>query len=49
MTESIFCIFSLNIYAGGKTDPNYCVIKFDTKRTSLWIDDETAEFVIIGQ
>ena len=32
------------IYPGGETDPNYCVVKFTTKRVSLWLDDETAEF-----
>ena len=31
-------------YTGGKTDANYVVIKFTTKRVSLWIDNEGAEF-----
>ena len=28
---------------GGKNDPNYCVLKFTTKRYNLWVDmgDET--------
>jgi len=30
----------------GETDPNYCIIKFTTKRVSLWIDGEGAEFTI---
>lgn len=30
----------------GETDPNYCIIKFTTKRVSLWIDNESAEFTI---
>jgi len=34
------------IYEGGKTDPNYVVIKFTTKRVSLWIDCEGDEFNI---
>jgi len=34
----------IHIYPGGDTDPNYCVIKFTTKRVSLWIDEEGAEF-----
>ena len=33
-------------YPGGKTDPNYIVIKFTTRRVSLWIDNEGAEFTI---
>jgi len=36
----------IEVYPGGKTDPNYCVIKFTTKRASLYIDDEVAEFEI---
>ena len=30
----------------GETDPNYCIIHFTTKRVSLWIDNESAEFPI---
>ena len=30
-------------FPNGKTDPNYCIIKFTTKRVSLWIDNESAE------
>ncbi|MCL2671677.1 MAG: pyridoxamine 5'-phosphate oxidase family protein [Clostridiales bacterium] len=30
----------------GDTDPNYCVIKFTTKRVSLWVDRQSAEFTI---
>ena len=33
-------------YQGGETDPDYVVIKFKTKRVSLWIDCESAEFTI---
>ena len=33
-------------YTGGKTDPNYVVIKFTTKRASLWVDNEVAEFTV---
>ncbi|MCL2811793.1 MAG: pyridoxamine 5'-phosphate oxidase family protein [Clostridia bacterium] len=33
-------------FSGGKTDPSYCIIKFTTKRVSLWIDHEGAEFTI---
>ena len=33
-------------YPSGETDPIYCVIKFTTKRVSLWIDGEGAEFRI---
>ena len=36
----------IDVYKGGKTDPDYCVIKFTTKRVSLWIDCEIAEFSI---
>ena len=35
-------------YPGGKTDPNYVVIKFTTKRASLWVDNEGAEFTVSG-
>ena len=31
------------IFPLGKTDPNYCVIKFTTKRVSLWVNYEGAE------
>ncbi|MCL2164157.1 MAG: pyridoxamine 5'-phosphate oxidase family protein [Oscillospiraceae bacterium] len=34
----------INHYPGGETDPNYIVIKVTTKRVSLWIDNEGAEF-----
>ena len=34
----------IHVYPGGKTDPNYCVVKFITKRVSLWVDEEGAEF-----
>jgi len=33
-------------FPGGETDPNYCIIKFTAKRASLWIDYESAEFLI---
>lgn len=34
-----------DVYPGGVTDPNYCFIKFTTKRVSLWIAEEgEAEF-----
>ena len=35
-----------NFYALGDTDPNYCIIKFTTKRVSLWVDYESAEFTV---
>ena len=31
-------------FAGGETDPNYCIIKFTAKRVSLWVENESAEF-----
>ena len=34
------------IYTGGKTDPNYCVIQFTTKRAALCIDEEVAAFAL---
>lgn len=34
----------LDIYPGGVDDPNYCYVRFTTKRASLWIDDQTVEF-----
>ena len=33
----------INHYPGGKTDPNYIVVKLKTKRISLWVDFEIAE------
>ncbi|MCL2520873.1 MAG: pyridoxamine 5'-phosphate oxidase family protein [Spirochaetaceae bacterium] len=35
-------------YTGGKTDPNYCVIKFTVKRANLYFgaEDKAAEFTI---
>ena len=33
----------IHIYPGGDSDPNYCVIKFTTKRVSLNISHEGAE------
>jgi general stress protein 26 len=33
----------INHFPGGETDPNYCIIKFTTKRMSLWIDGDSAE------
>ena len=36
----------INHFPGGKTDLNYCIIKFTAKRASLWIDNESAEFMI---
>ena len=35
-----------DIYPDGVSDPNYCFIKFTTRRASLWIDDEGAEFTL---
>lgn len=35
-----------HVFPGRETDPNYCIIKFTTKRVSLWIDNENAEFSI---
>ena len=34
------------IYPEGETDPTYCIIKFTTKRVSLNIDHEGAEFMV---
>ena len=36
----------INHFPLGKTDPDYCIIKFTAKRVSLWIDNEGAEFTI---
>jgi len=35
-----------DVYPDGVSDPNYCYIKFTTKRVALWIDDEGAEFTL---
>jgi len=36
----------IHIYPDGDTDPDYCVIKFITKRVSLHIDHEGSEFMM---
>jgi len=36
----------IHIYPEGDTDPNYCVIKFTTRRVSLHIGHEGAEFTV---
>ena len=36
----------IHVYPGGETDPNYCMVKFTTKRVSLWLVDEGAEFAM---
>ncbi|MCL1800573.1 MAG: pyridoxamine 5'-phosphate oxidase family protein [Promicromonosporaceae bacterium] len=33
-----------DIYPDGISDPNYCFVKFNTKRASLWIDNQKSEF-----
>jgi len=33
-------------FPGGETDPDYCIIKITTKRVSLWVDNEDAQFTI---
>ena len=33
-----------DVYPDGISDPNYCFIRFTTKRAALWIDEEGAEF-----
>jgi len=33
----------IEVYPGGETDPDYCIIKFTTKRAAMFIDCETAE------
>ena len=30
----------------GENDPNYCIVMFESKRASLWVGDESAEFLI---
>ncbi|MCL2843037.1 MAG: pyridoxamine 5'-phosphate oxidase family protein [Oscillospiraceae bacterium] len=35
-----------DVYPGGVSDPNYCFIRFTTKRVTLWIDEEGAEFTL---
>ena len=34
----------LEVYPGGETDPNYCIIKFTTKSASLYIDENVSAF-----
>ena len=35
-----------DVHPGGVSDPDYCYIKFTTKRVALWIDEEGAEFAL---
>jgi len=35
-----------DIYPDGVSDPNYCLVRFTTKRVTLWIDNEGAEFTL---
>jgi len=35
-------------FPGGETDPDYIIIKFVTKRVSLWVGGEQAEFTTDG-
>ena len=35
-----------HVYEGGITDPNYCVVKFTTKRVSMYINHEDAEIIL---
>jgi len=36
----------INHYPQGETDPNYCIIKFTTKRVSLWVGFDYGAFTI---
>ena len=45
-TKSRFWMGWLEHFSGGETDPNYCIIKFTTKRMSLWVDNESAELTL---
>jgi len=38
--QSWFC----EVYPGGETDPNYCIIKFTAKHASLYIGHDVAAF-----
>ena len=35
-----------DVYPDGVSDPKYCFVRFITKRVSLWIDNESAEFTL---
>ena len=35
-----------HVFPGGETDPNYVIVRFVTKRVSLWVDNEDAAFTI---
>jgi len=34
----------IEVYPGGETDPDYCVIKFTAKRASLYVGGEASNF-----
>ena len=36
----------IEVYPGGETDPNYCVLKFTTKRYKLYVNNEEAAGVL---
>jgi len=44
--EAVWVDWFINHYPGGVSDPIYFVVKFITKRVSLWIDGEVASFKI---
>ena len=44
--EDVWVDWFIDHYPGGVDDPNYFVMKFITKRVSLWVDRNTAAFDI---
>ena len=38
--------FYIEFFPKGETDPDYCVLKFITKRVILWIENEAAVFTV---
>ena len=46
--KALWLDWFIDHFPGGMTDPNYCVLKFDTKQGVLWIDNVFEEFSING-
>lgn len=42
--ESLWLDWFINHFPLGPSDPEYCIIKFITKKVSLWVDGEIAKF-----
>lgn len=42
--KSLWLEWFINYFTQGTEDPNYCILKFTTKRVAVWINDIFEEF-----